>query len=127
MTGDEQPACAHSIVRHKAIVMDGFTTDAYLCDGCGFNFIPVAQALANETRARAEAAQEMREHLGGCESWPVWDILDRLADAAEHLLGDHNCDSHGYEEVQHCRDLARDYAAKLQAAHCPPENERASK
>ncbi len=32
--------------------------------------------------------------------WPLQDILRRLCRAGQHLLTDHDCDAHGYEEVR---------------------------
>lgn len=43
--------------------------------------------------------------------WPLVDILERLCTAADHLLGDHNCDCHGYEELKAARDAARQWGA----------------
>jgi hypothetical protein len=53
--------------------------------------------------------------LGMDTAWPLGDVLTRLADAADHLLGDHGCDSHGYEEVYAARDAARSIVAALNA------------
>jgi hypothetical protein len=39
--------------------------------------------------------------------WPLKDILSKLADGADHLLADHCCDQHGYEELMAARDAAR--------------------
>lgn len=33
------------------------------------------------------------------ESWPTRDVLAKLAAAARHLLADHDCDNHGWEQV----------------------------
>jgi hypothetical protein len=39
--------------------------------------------------------------------WALLDVLEKLADAADHLLGEHACDGHGYEGVAAARDAAR--------------------
>jgi hypothetical protein len=41
------------------------------------------------------------------EPWPLRDVLVRLADAAEHLLRDHDCDTHGYEGIKEATQAAR--------------------
>lgn len=43
------------------------------------------------------------------DTWPVRDMLRKLADAADHLLLDHDCDAHGYEQVSTCVIKAREY------------------
>jgi hypothetical protein len=48
---------------------------------------------------------------GETTAWPVRDVLAKLADAAEHLLRGHDCDHHGYEEVDAAADSARAYLA----------------
>ncbi len=49
------------------------------------------------------------------EPWPLVDILRKLADAADHLLTDHDCDAHGWEGVTCARDAARALLAKLES------------
>lgn len=51
------------------------------------------------------------------DNWPIRDVLARLAEAATHLLTDHDCDAHGYEGLQHAVVAARAYTAEAQ----PPE------
>lgn len=48
---------------------------------------------------------------GADQTWPLIDVLEKLAQAADHLLKDHDCDQHGYEEVEVCVAKAREYAA----------------
>lgn len=38
--------------------------------------------------------------------WPIRDVIAKLANAAGHLLKDHSCDGHGYEEIDHARNAA---------------------
>lgn len=47
------------------------------------------------------------------ENWPIKDVLTRLAEAATHLLSDHDCDAHGYEGLQHAVVAARAHADLL--------------
>lgn len=53
--------------------------------------------------------------LGFNTSWPVSDVLKKLADAAEHLLRDHNCDAHGWEGITHAVDAARYISSNIDA------------
>lgn len=57
-----------------------------------------------QAEARREGAREAL-HMG--EPWPIPDILNRLAGAAEHLLSVHSCDAHGYEGVDAAIKAAR--------------------
>jgi hypothetical protein len=60
-------------------------------------------------RLRLETA-EAALHGG---AWPIPECLRVLADAADHLLRDHNCDDHGCECVMQARDAARRHVAAL--------------
>jgi hypothetical protein len=50
-------------------------------------------------RLKIEQAQGRLFDRGDAAPWPPRDVIGRLVDAAKHLLNDHNCDAHGYEEV----------------------------
>ncbi len=63
-------------------------------------------ALAKETKvliAELDTANDennrLREVLVGDSPFPLLICLEELADAADHLLDDHQCDKHGYELV----------------------------
>lgn len=47
---------------------------------------------------------------------PVFDVLDRLAAAAQHLLRDHDCDLHGWEGVDRSAKTAIEQAVALRTA-----------
>ena len=47
------------------------------------------------------------------QKWPLADVLDKLADAADILLGRLSYDGHGHEEIALVRDLARQDAAQI--------------
>ena len=53
----------------------------------------VLTALAAMGEEAAESA------LGMSEPWPTYRAVDRLCDAADTLLGRHDYDGHGYEEI----------------------------
>jgi hypothetical protein len=74
--------------------------------------VVAAQDLAEDAererdvlRARLAARDAL---LGMDTKWPVHDLLRVLADAADHLLHDHDCDTHGWEVYGGARDAARD-------------------
>jgi hypothetical protein len=52
-------------------------------------------------------------------AWPLRDVLARLADAADHLLNDHDCDTHGHEEIGIARDVARSIVARIDGKETP--------
>lgn len=61
-------------------------------------------------RARIAAVKAERERILRLdEPWALYRIVERLADAADHLLRDHDCDAHGYEAVNAARDAAREW------------------
>lgn len=77
----------------------------------------VRREMLDQLRQRAEQAERERDALsstlGFDGPWPLHSVLEKLADAADHLLRDHCCDSHGYEEVCAARDSARRIAKRL--------------
>lgn len=48
-------------------------------------------------------------------AWPLHDVIAKLADAADHLLNDHACDTHGHEEIGVARDAARRWLTAREA------------
>lgn len=58
--------------------------------------------------------------LGADTPWPTTDVLAKLADAGDHLLHAHDCDTHGWEEIGRAVTVARErlaaYAAKARRA-----------
>lgn len=50
------------------------------------------------------------------DNWPLSDVLNKLADATEHLLRDHNCDEHGWETFKYAALAARRHVALIVAA-----------
>lgn len=39
--------------------------------------------------------------------WPLIDVMQKLIEATDHLLNDHNCDRHGHELFSQARDIAQ--------------------
>jgi phage terminase small subunit len=75
-----------------------------------------AQAMEVERDAARTECSRLREAFGMDLPAPVHDLLDRLADAAVHLLNDHNCDQHGWEGIERSVKAAREAAARIRAA-----------
>jgi len=44
--------------------------------------------------------------------FPPRDVIKKLVEAAEHLLHDHNCDAHGYEETMQAVAVAKKWLNK---------------
>ena len=73
--------------------------------------ITLGQELAAE-QARFEAINEAIS----ARSWGLFDVLDRLAEGADHLFTVHGCDAHGYETLMAARDSAREIGPALREA-----------
>ena len=76
--------------------------------------------LHNYDCDRAETAEakvkELETLLGVEHPWSLADTIKKLAHAAKHLLHDHNCDHHGYEEIIEAVNMSGYYIAKARAA-----------
>jgi hypothetical protein len=55
------------------------------------------------------------------DPWSLVETVQRLAEGAEHLLHDHNCDAQGYEGLTFAVRAARDWLGKLTARELPSE------
>lgn len=74
-----------------------------------------------ELKCAAKAAKVWREKLEAIEEtilrqgqpWNLLSVLVKLADAAEHLLTNHDCDAHGHEERRSAQRHALDIVAAL--------------
>lgn len=56
----------------------------------------------------------------GATPYPLLDVLRILADSADHLHNEHNCDAHGWEVIAEARDAAREIIAEMTRV-CGPE------
>ena len=75
-----------------------------------------AQALCTEAASTIERLTAERDAaLGLRHAWPTMDVLTKLADATDHLLGHHGCDTHGHEEYRAAEVRAREIVAALAA------------
>jgi hypothetical protein len=60
---------------------------------------------------RLAQRDEARALLGMDQPWPLRDAVAKLVGAVDHLLTDHLCDGHGYEEVIAARDVCLAFLA----------------
>lgn len=69
----------------------------------------VIQKLEGETPAQKAARLTKRLELIEAmdTAYPLHEVLQRLADATDHLLGTNSCAAHGYEGIGLARDAAR--------------------
>lgn len=51
------------------------------------------------------------EQWSRLDNWPVSDVLNKLVEATEHLLRDHNCDEQGHETWKYAAEAARKHVA----------------
>jgi len=71
--------------------------------------------------SNAEAEKMVNRHIGfevaiiarPDRPWPLPNVLEKLADAADILLGRLNYDGHGHEQIALARDLARQDAMQI--------------
>ncbi len=69
----------------------------------------IARALADaELRGIRKAAT-----VNGSTPYPLLDVLRILCDVADHALGAHSCDHHGYEVWSEARDAGRECLREL--------------
>jgi hypothetical protein len=83
-------------------------------NGEGEHYVP-----ASELEAAPKRVGELESIIGNDAPWPLRDALMRLADGADHLLNDHSCDQHGYEELCQARDSARKIVESLLKKEAP--------
>jgi hypothetical protein len=75
-------------------------------------------------KARLEAAESRLARAVECledltrhdKTWPTRDIVRGLIAATDHLLQDHDCDGHGWEEYQRVRNEAVDLLPRLDSS-----------
>lgn len=75
----------------------------------------VKLAFVEELLEKAEAKLDF--YLLIDRPWTTPDVLKKLADAADHLLREHDCDCHGHEEIAVARDVARAVSKALEKLH----------
>jgi hypothetical protein len=92
------------------------------CDVCpDVEHAPPCNAATAAIAAALEAVErETRSDilLMG-EPFSMPDVVEKLCGAVDHLLGAHNCDSHGWEELQTAACAARAWLRWIRAA-APP-------
>ena len=74
------------------------------------------RAIAKEYDKLCKAYEGLVDVLIGDGPFPIIPCLAILADAADHLLKDHNCDSHNYEQVGNVAIVARQRIGEIKQA-----------
>jgi hypothetical protein len=99
---------------------------------CGTELRLMLERLAPGSREpgpRCDAEPETRASLTapplqiGLSAWSLDLVLERLADAADHLRGAHNCDAHGHEGVLYAAQAAREHVKILRGSREPGAGE----
>jgi len=96
-------ALLHVEMRHPERMDERIAVATYAV-GCGW---PVVSVLAPGEMTRVELAAEVAasrsrfSHILARDDtpWSLETTLQTLADAADHLMRDHDCDAHGHEQV----------------------------
>ena len=57
---------------------------------------------------RRQVSEAELELMAWDDPWPTIDVLRKLVEAGEHLLRDHSCDVHGWEEIERACRVGRD-------------------
>jgi hypothetical protein len=106
----------------------GLMAACSFCGGIGEIAAPRASrsAPSPEPRSAGPGCDSEPEHQASktaplpvgflLSSWPLDTVLERLADAADHLRGAHNCDAEGHEGVLYAAQAAREHVKALRAA-----------
>ena len=91
--------------------------------------VSMVRGLAETVRVVTADRDAMRHELGRLQSmlaldapYAVHDVLTRLADAADHLHHDHNCDADGWEMTRAAAASARRIVAAL-VGYKPPDRD----
>ena len=87
------------------------TWDVFDCPHCGEE-LHLGETIDRHLECHEKLMEAVKALVGSNTPWPLRDVLKTLADAAEHLLKDHDCDAHGYENVDEAVKLARQYTEK---------------
>jgi nucleoside-diphosphate-sugar epimerase len=73
----------------------------------------IAEAIAAAEERGQKKGYRAAVLTNGATPYPLLDVLRILADAADHLLKDHNCDTHGWEETHEAACAAREIIAEV--------------
>ncbi len=70
----------------------------------------LAETVVRPLQARVSTFEAA---LGYDTPWPLHEVLNHLADGADHLLRVHDCDADGHEHIRHAEQAARRIARAL--------------
>ncbi len=117
-----EPA-AGDVTRHETVdfVMAKVSRHQLLSDYEAFVLAREVSSLRRLAPATpAEPVREVRLLPGDDTPWPIVSVLEVLANAANHLLGQHACDDHGHEETRAAEQSARGLIVALESRAAPP-------
>lgn len=84
----------------------------------------IRERRAEKAEAQVAALEAVAEAAGFSTPYPLTDVLEQLADAAQHLLDYHSCDTHGHEGIREAMIAARRIREALDRAQ--PEAQKDS-
>ena len=93
----------------------------------GETCLSIAHRAVLAYKAMRDQRDEARAALGMDRPWPFRDVVRKLADAADHLLNHHSCDTHGWEEIATARDEARAFLSRTEPLPAAPQAEGGGK
>lgn len=95
----------------------GMRRERFTPDEAAERMLMVKDIVEEQHRALQDENRELRSELVAiCRSdtpWPLHEVLARLVHAAEHLLRDHGCDTHGHEGIRDAAVAGRSILAGL--------------
>jgi hypothetical protein len=102
-------------LRDRVVQVEAESARRYDCHGGPGTIEPACGGCVSCLLRALEQVTHERDALAGNlgRPWGLPSVLERLAEAADHLLNDHNCDIHGHEGIGLARDEARLLLAAL--------------
>jgi len=82
----------------------------------GWPGVNAALAKYEAWRRAVETKAAPRDFMRLSTPWPLPDVLEKLLEATEHLLKDHDCDAHGHELFRRAVKVGRDILPLMRGA-----------
>lgn len=70
--------------------------------------------LDKENKRLQAEIKKLKDVFGQDEPWSLLTCMKALVLSSQHLLNDHNCDTHGYERTEIAMKQTDKYIAKLE-------------